>query len=198
MDYSPQSSSVHEISQARILEWVTIFFSRGSSQRRDWTHCLLLGRGILYHCATWDKVALFHSFLLLSNTLCVYVCMFIYIYTHTPQLEKKDNLKERNILCKKKERFEDSLVILKIILKSFPKILSLNLMEMWNLQGRNWRVLFICFCEIFTGHLWQRWDRGVFSDEQKWDFFFWESEGQSQFTVVWHDETSSDLCREGR
>ena len=34
---SPPGSSVHGISQARILEWVDIFFSRGSSQPRDWT-----------------------------------------------------------------------------------------------------------------------------------------------------------------
>ena len=33
----PSSSSVHGILQARILEWVAIFFSRGSSQPRDWT-----------------------------------------------------------------------------------------------------------------------------------------------------------------
>ena len=31
MDYSPPGSSVHVISQARILEWVVISFSRGSS-----------------------------------------------------------------------------------------------------------------------------------------------------------------------
>ena len=31
MDCSPPGSSVHEISQARILEWVDISFSRGSS-----------------------------------------------------------------------------------------------------------------------------------------------------------------------
>ena len=37
MDYSPPSSSVHEILQARILEWVAIPFSRGSSRARDWT-----------------------------------------------------------------------------------------------------------------------------------------------------------------
>ena len=35
MDYSPPDSSVHEISQARILEWVAISFSRASSQPRD-------------------------------------------------------------------------------------------------------------------------------------------------------------------
>ena len=34
--YSPLGSSVHGIFQARILEWVAIPFSRGSSQPRDW------------------------------------------------------------------------------------------------------------------------------------------------------------------
>ena len=35
MDYSPPGSSVHEILQAKILEWVAIPFSRGSSPPRD-------------------------------------------------------------------------------------------------------------------------------------------------------------------
>ena len=37
MDCSLPSSSVHGISQARILEWVAISFSRGSFWPRDWT-----------------------------------------------------------------------------------------------------------------------------------------------------------------
>ena len=37
MDCSPLGSSVHEISQVRILQWVAIPFSRGSSWPRDWT-----------------------------------------------------------------------------------------------------------------------------------------------------------------
>ena len=37
MDHSPSGSSVHEIIQARILEWVAIPFSRGSSWPRDGT-----------------------------------------------------------------------------------------------------------------------------------------------------------------
>ena len=37
MDGSPPSSSVHGISQARILEWVIIFCSRGSSWPKDRT-----------------------------------------------------------------------------------------------------------------------------------------------------------------
>ena len=37
MDYSSPGSSVHGIFQAGILEWVTVPFSRGSSQSRDQT-----------------------------------------------------------------------------------------------------------------------------------------------------------------
>ena len=34
---NPMDYTVHEILQARILEWVAFLFSRGSSQSRDWT-----------------------------------------------------------------------------------------------------------------------------------------------------------------
>ena len=37
MDCSPPGSSIHGILQARVLEWVAIPFSRGSSQPRDRT-----------------------------------------------------------------------------------------------------------------------------------------------------------------
>ena len=37
MDYSPLGYSIHGIFQARILEWVAISFSKGSSQPRDGT-----------------------------------------------------------------------------------------------------------------------------------------------------------------
>ena len=37
MDCSPPGSSVHGILQARVLEWVAISFSRGSSRPRDRT-----------------------------------------------------------------------------------------------------------------------------------------------------------------
>ena len=57
MDCCPPGSSVHEISQARILEWVAMPSSRGSSRSRDRTHlCCIscIGRRILYHCITWE------------------------------------------------------------------------------------------------------------------------------------------------
>ena len=51
MDCSPPGSSVHWVSQARILEWVAISFSRGSSQSKSWTHVSSTGRQVLYHWA---------------------------------------------------------------------------------------------------------------------------------------------------
>ena len=45
MDYSPPGSSVHEISQARILEQVAIFFSRGSSWCKDRTRVSCIAGG---------------------------------------------------------------------------------------------------------------------------------------------------------
>ena len=36
MSCSPPGSSVHRLLQARILDWVAISFSRGSSRPRDW------------------------------------------------------------------------------------------------------------------------------------------------------------------
>ena len=42
MDWSPLGSSIHQIFQTRILEWVAISFSRGSSWPRDqtWVSCI--------------------------------------------------------------------------------------------------------------------------------------------------------------
>ena len=67
MDCSPPGSSVHGISQARILEWVAISFSRESSQPRNWTHVSYIGRQILDHCAIWEA----HKYCWLSLNPCI-------------------------------------------------------------------------------------------------------------------------------
>ena len=70
MDYSPPSSSVHGILQARILEWVAISFSRGSSQPRDQS---CISCQILYQCqqgSTKYFVHQFSSFAQSCPTLC--------------------------------------------------------------------------------------------------------------------------------
>ena len=55
-DCSPPGSFVLGISQARILEWVAISFSRGSSRLGDCTHISCVGRWIFYHWATWEAL----------------------------------------------------------------------------------------------------------------------------------------------
>ena len=54
MECRPPGSSVHGISQAKILKWVAISFWRGSSQLRDWTPVSGIGRWVLYHWAAWE------------------------------------------------------------------------------------------------------------------------------------------------
>ena len=54
---SPPGSSVHEILQARILEWVVMPFSRGSSPPRDQTHvCYVpsIDRQVFTASITWE------------------------------------------------------------------------------------------------------------------------------------------------
>ena len=54
MDYSQLDSNVYGISQARILEWVDIFISKGSSQTMDWTHVPCIVGWVLYCWVTWE------------------------------------------------------------------------------------------------------------------------------------------------
>ena len=63
--------------------WVAIFYSRMSSQPRDWTHisCVsCIGRQILYHCTTW--VAKTGSQFLLS--VCADSC-FLLLHCKLPK-----------------------------------------------------------------------------------------------------------------
>ena len=89
MNCSPPGSSVYGISQVRILEWVAISFSRGSSWPRDWTHMSCIGRWILYHWAMreaqkCDKHCLFPVGLYFPASITVvwgFVILFNRIWT---------------------------------------------------------------------------------------------------------------------
>ena len=48
----PMGYTVHEILQARILEWVAVPFSRGSSQPRDWIQASCIVGGFFTSWAT--------------------------------------------------------------------------------------------------------------------------------------------------
>ena len=74
MDCSPRGSSLHRILRARILEWVAMPSSRGSSRPRDQTcvSCLLHWQGGSLPLAPPGKPIAHVSFLFihLSNTYC--------------------------------------------------------------------------------------------------------------------------------
>ena len=63
-ELSSTGSSVHGISQERILEWVAISFSRGSSWLRDWTcvSCVpCINIWIIYHWTTREAHQMFRE-----------------------------------------------------------------------------------------------------------------------------------------
>ena len=72
MDCSPPGSSVHKIFQARILEWVTISFSKGSSQPRDRTRVSCTAGRFFTNWATreapWDDGHFINKINLLNDT----------------------------------------------------------------------------------------------------------------------------------
>ena len=58
-DCSLPGASVYGILQARILEWVAIFYSRASSQPRDQArifYVFCIGWRILYHWTAWEAL----------------------------------------------------------------------------------------------------------------------------------------------
>ena len=64
---NPLGPSVHRLFQGRIMEWVVISSSRGSSRPMDrtWVSCIsCLDRQIPYHCTTWEVC-------ILANKRCI-------------------------------------------------------------------------------------------------------------------------------
>ena len=69
LDYSLPDSCVHEIFQARILEWAAISFSRGSSQFRDRTRVSCTARRFFTDWATREAQKFDKHFLLMLLNL---------------------------------------------------------------------------------------------------------------------------------
>ena len=74
MDRSPPGSPVHGIYQARLLEWVAISSSMGSSRPRDLTHIFGIGRRILYHTATLEALGAIQKVKVKVAQLCPTLC----------------------------------------------------------------------------------------------------------------------------
>ena len=74
MDCRPPDSSVHGILQARILEWVSILFSRGSSRPRDQSCISCIGRWALcQESYLWSPLSCILWRFSLKNTLMNYL-----------------------------------------------------------------------------------------------------------------------------
>ena len=110
MDCSPPGSSVHGISQARVLAWVAIAFSRESYRPRNQTQVSHIDRQMLYCLSLQGKL---HGSKLLKYLLIyVWLSMSISLLLHfseifwkkmirTCALKKKQNLmKLLDYLCK--------------------------------------------------------------------------------------------------
>ena len=101
-DCSPLGSSVHGISQARILEWVAIHFSRGSSRLRDWTEVShIAGRFFTIWATTvlkWCSKLLSHLPLYTcSRTWVSYIagsCFIVWATREAPRYNRFKDLQE--------------------------------------------------------------------------------------------------------
>ena len=91
MDCSPPGSSIHEILQARILEWVAISFSRGSSWPRDQTRVSC----ILSRCFTIWATREAHRMTLFP------LCLILQILRWHSWLKKKKNPPANSGRCKR-------------------------------------------------------------------------------------------------
>ena len=79
MDCSPPGSSVLS---SRILKWVAILFSRGSSSTRGWTRISYIGRQILSHWAREAPTDFIWGLNAVDLTMTIYVYTCIYIHTY--------------------------------------------------------------------------------------------------------------------
>ena len=74
MDCSLPGSFLHGISQAGILEWVAISFSRGSSGYRGWTRISCIGSHLLYTELQALSFQPGRQYLILAWPLCLFCC----------------------------------------------------------------------------------------------------------------------------
>ena len=138
MDCSPPGSSVHGILQARILEWLAILSSRGSSWPRYWTQVSCI-EGWLFTISVTRKThfILFTIYFGIEkfSDICVQMfpfSQFIYSFTFS---------EIRNSSHKNKIHFYLHFILLNLVLRfsSVSAIISLELL--WLHDMRKWSKL---------------------------------------------------------
>ena len=76
MDWSPPCSSVHGLLQGRIVEWIAMHFSRGSSQLRDWTQVSCIAGRFFTVWATWEALQVC---IIITITLSLFFNLILHI-----------------------------------------------------------------------------------------------------------------------
>ena len=79
---------VHGISPARILKWVAISFSRGSSRTRDRTLVSCIGRQVLYHWATRKSMTdgMHLHFVIVETDISLSTVLFVFWQRFRPSV----------------------------------------------------------------------------------------------------------------
>ena len=79
VDCSLPGSCVRGISEARVLEWVAFFFSRGSSRTRDqtWVSCIASR-----FFTVWATMEALYVYIYIHTHIHIHIHTYIYIYTH--------------------------------------------------------------------------------------------------------------------
>ena len=119
-----QGPSIHGISQSRILEWVAIAYSRGSSWPRDVflvSPALALQRPV-YHCATWEASWWIH-------TLCqkIFLCTWNMCSSHWLYVIKR-----------RRGGKEDDVVLLLLLLSRFSRVRLCATPWLWGMCRSSW------------------------------------------------------------
>ena len=88
MVYNPLDPLSIIFFQARVLDWVAIFYSKGPSKHRNWTHISYIGSWILYYCATLESPTQGHSLINILHANLHLRVLFLYNlypihHTHT-------------------------------------------------------------------------------------------------------------------
>ena len=86
MNCSPPGSPVHGILQARILEWIAMSSSRGSSWPRDQTliSCFYIVGGFFTHWGTWEVPLMKESFPYSFISPIIYYSIMTYYVSDIP------------------------------------------------------------------------------------------------------------------
>ena len=95
LDYSPPDSSVHGISQARKLEWVTISYIRGSSRPKDWNSISCTAEDSL-RLSHWEALSQLYLALIEgkeNDTVIVLISLFI------NSIQKKNQELQKQVKC---------------------------------------------------------------------------------------------------